>query len=100
MSSTIPIVDLGEFNLAKDQEDVSEDVQRQLAAQIIDAFSTAGFVRLKNFGIPQAKVQWDTTRFLTHNLTMAAHTLEAVLFIAWILLVKRTRELVFNIIIH
>ncbi|KAK2179126.1 hypothetical protein NP493_511g00014 [Ridgeia piscesae] len=55
MTSAIPIVDLEEFNLTKAPEDVSDDVQRQLAAQIIDAFSTVGFVGLTNYGIPQDK---------------------------------------------
>ncbi|KAK2179124.1 hypothetical protein NP493_511g00007 [Ridgeia piscesae] len=55
MTSAIPIVDLEEFNLTKAPEDVSDDVKRQLAAQIIDAFSTVGFVGLTNYGIPQDK---------------------------------------------
>ncbi|KAK2179380.1 hypothetical protein NP493_494g04102 [Ridgeia piscesae] len=56
MASVIPIVDLEQFNICKEPEDVSDDVQRQLAAQIIDAFSTVGFVGLKNYGIPQEKL--------------------------------------------
>ena len=61
MTSAIPIVDLQEFNLTKAPEDVSHDVQRQLAAQIIDAFSTVGFRGLTNYGIPQDKVKYTTT---------------------------------------
>ncbi|KAK2192836.1 hypothetical protein NP493_21g00015 [Ridgeia piscesae] len=56
MTSAIPIVDLQEFNLTKAPEDVSDDVKRQLAAQIINAFSTVGFVGLTNYGIPQDKL--------------------------------------------
>ncbi|KAK2179385.1 hypothetical protein NP493_494g04028 [Ridgeia piscesae] len=56
MASVIPIVDLEQFNICKEPEDVGDDVQRQLAAQIIDAFSTVGFVGLKNYGIPQDKL--------------------------------------------
>ena len=60
MASVIPIVDLEQFNICKEPEDVGDDVQRQLAAQIIDAFSTVGFVGLKNYGIPQDKVKQTT----------------------------------------
>ena len=57
MTYPIPIVDLEQFNICKEPEDVSDDVQHQLAKQIIDAFSTVGFVGLKNYGIPQDKVK-------------------------------------------
>ncbi|KAK2179384.1 hypothetical protein NP493_494g04027 [Ridgeia piscesae] len=50
MTYPIPIVDLEQFNICKEPEDVSDDVQHQLARQIIDAFSTIGFVGLKNYG--------------------------------------------------
>ena len=56
MSSAIPIVDLQEFNLTKAPEDVSDDVQRQLAAQIIDAFSTVGFADKLRHSSRQGKV--------------------------------------------
>ena len=68
MTSAIPIVDLEEFNLTKAPEDVSDDVQRQLAAQIIDAFSTVGFVGLTNYGIPQDKVKEVTACVFEHQL--------------------------------
>ena len=68
MTSAIPIVDLQEFNLTKAPEDVSDDVQRQLAAQIIDAFSTVGFVGLTNYGIPQDKVKEVTACVFEHQL--------------------------------
>ncbi|KAK2150675.1 hypothetical protein NP493_2747g00000 [Ridgeia piscesae] len=42
MTYPIPIVDLEQFNICKEPEDVSDDVQHQLAKQIIDAFSTVG----------------------------------------------------------
>ena len=56
MSCSIPIVDLHEFNITKDPKDVSEDVLRHLAAQIMDAFQTVGFIGFRNHGIPQEKV--------------------------------------------
>ena len=56
MSCSIPIVDLHEFNIPKDPKYVSEDVLRHLAAQIMDAFQTVGFIGFRNHGIPQEKV--------------------------------------------
>ena len=56
MSCPIPIVDLHEFNIIKDPNDVGEDVLRQLASQVMDAFQTVGFISLKNYGIPQEKI--------------------------------------------
>ena len=76
MTYPIPIVDLEQFNICKEPEDVSDDVQRQLAAQIIDAFSTVGFVGLKNYGIPQDKVKhtWQSTCMIS-GLTGSANLL-------------------------
>ena len=71
MASVIPIVDLDQFNICKEPEDVSDDVQRQLAAQIIDAFSTVGFVGLKNYGIPQDKVKQTTAWVLRRDVLNA-----------------------------
>ncbi|KAI0225731.1 2-oxoglutarate-dependent dioxygenase htyE [Lamellibrachia satsuma] len=50
-SVTIPVVDLDEFNITKNPEDVSQQVQLKLAADICDAFTTVGFVCLRNHGI-------------------------------------------------
>ena len=71
MTSVIPVVDLDQFNICKEPEDVSDDVQRQLAAQIIDAFSTVGFVGLKNYGIPQDKVKQTMASVLKRDVLNA-----------------------------
>ena len=52
----IPVVDLAEFNVTKNAEDASEQVIRQLAAEICQAFGTVGFVSLRNHGILIDKV--------------------------------------------
>ena len=52
----IPVVDLAEFNVTKNAEDVSEQVICQLAAEICHAFGTVGFVSLRNHGILTDKV--------------------------------------------
>ncbi len=74
MSSPIPIVDLHEFNVTKDPKLVSEDVPRQLAAEVMDAFKTVGFISFRNYGIPQEKVcvvlyiaMLVQTRFIPHE---------------------------------
>ena len=51
----IPVVDMKEFGGAK--EDVSEDVINDLASQLHQAFSTIGFIYLKNHGISQTLVR-------------------------------------------
>lgn len=52
----IPVVDLEECNITKNADDISEQVQRQLATEICNAFSTVGFVCLRNHGIPMDKL--------------------------------------------
>ena len=60
MESSIPVVDFSQMNVEKVTEDDSpesiESIQ-QLADEIHRAFSTMGFVYLKNHGIPQEKVR-------------------------------------------
>ena len=56
MDALIPFVDIDAFNVNKNQEDVDETVQRRLAADVYEAFSTVGFVCLRNHGIPQNMV--------------------------------------------
>ena len=56
MDAPIPFVDLDAFNVNRNPEDVDETVQRQLAVDVYDAFSTVGFVCLRNHGIPQNTV--------------------------------------------
>ena len=59
----IPVVDLDEFNITKNPEDVSQQVQHQLAEDICNAFTTVGFVCLRNHGILPEKVRRHLTDF-------------------------------------
>ena len=59
----IPVVDLDEFNITKNPEHVSQQVQHQLAAEICNAFTTVGFVCLRNHGIQPEKVRRPLTDF-------------------------------------
>ena len=56
MESSIPVVDFGQMSLQKTIEDCSFENMQQLADEIHQAFSTIGFVYIKNHGIPQEKV--------------------------------------------
>ena len=59
MESSIPVVDFSQMSLEKgtDHEDYASESIQQLADEIHRAFSTVGFVYLKNHGIPQQKVR-------------------------------------------
>ena len=59
MESSIPVVDFSQMSLKKgtDHEDYAPESIQQLADEIHRAFSTVGFVYLKNHGIPQQKVR-------------------------------------------
>ena len=57
MESSIPVVDFGSMCLGKTAEQCSAQGIRQLADEIYQAFSTVGFVYIKNHGIPQEKVR-------------------------------------------
>ena len=50
MTATIPVVSFGNF-LSGNRED-----QQEVAKQVYGAFSTVGFIYLKDHGIPQARV--------------------------------------------
>ncbi|KAM7449088.1 hypothetical protein ABFA07_003082 [Porites harrisoni] len=56
MESSIPVVDFSQMNVEKVTEDDSPESIQQLADEIHRAFSTMGFVYLKNHGIPQEKI--------------------------------------------
>ena len=64
MESPIPVVDFSQMSLKKgtDHEDYAPESIQQLADEIHRAFSTVGFVYLKNHGIPQQKVREFTER--------------------------------------
>ena len=59
MESSIPVVDFSQMSVEKgtDHEDYASESIQQLADEIHRAFSTVGFVYLKNHGIPQEKVR-------------------------------------------
>ena len=57
MESSIPVVDFSQMSVEKVTEDDSPESIQQLADEIHRAFSTVGFVYLKNHGIPQEKVR-------------------------------------------
>ena len=57
MESSIPVVDFSQMSVEKVIEDYSPESIQQLADEIHRAFSTVGFVYLKNHGIPQEKVR-------------------------------------------
>ena len=57
MESSIPVVDFSQMSLEKVTEDFSPQSIQHLADEIHLAFSTVGFVYLKNHGIPREKVR-------------------------------------------
>ena len=57
MESTIPVVDFSQMSVEKITEDYSPESIQHLAHETHQAFSTMGFVYLKNHGIPQEKVR-------------------------------------------
>ena len=64
MESSIPVVDFSQMSEEKVTEDYSPESIQQLADEIHRAFSTVGFVYLKNHGIPQEKVREFTGKSL------------------------------------
>ena len=59
MMSDIPVLDLGQISLRKETNNwFSGNASRQLADKLYKAFSTVGFVYIKNHGIPQDKVKF------------------------------------------
>ena len=62
-TSRIPVVDFSAMGLQnKDSLNESSEAVKALADQLYHAFSTIGFVYLKNHGIPQEMVLWDKIR--------------------------------------
>ncbi|XP_068710551.1 uncharacterized protein [Montipora foliosa] len=57
MMSDIPVLDFGQICLRKETNNwFSGNASRQLADKLYKAFSTVGFVYIKNHGIPQDKI--------------------------------------------
>lgn len=56
MGTSIPVVDFGQMSLDKPVKDCSVESVKQMADKIHQAFSTVGFVYIKNHGIPQEQV--------------------------------------------
>ncbi|XP_048578865.1 2-oxoglutarate-Fe(II) type oxidoreductase ppzD isoform X2 [Nematostella vectensis] len=55
--SAIPIVDFSVFGVHKDNIDDTSEEAHNLGAEILRAFSSVGFVYLRNHGIPESKVE-------------------------------------------
>ncbi|EDO40749.1 predicted protein [Nematostella vectensis] len=55
--SAIPIVDFSVFGVHKDNIDDTSEEAHNLGAEILRAFSSVGFVYLRNHGIPESKTQ-------------------------------------------
>jgi len=56
MEKSKPVVDFREMSLEKLGNDGSSESVQQVADKIYQAFSSVGFVYIKNHGIPQEKV--------------------------------------------
>ena len=56
---SIPVVDFSSLGLQhEDRPDYEQECVRKVASEMYKAFSTSGFVYLKNHGIPKEKVQY------------------------------------------
>ena len=55
--SGIPVVDFAALSVDHETTSASDERVQAIARQIHEAFSTVGFVYLKNHGITQAKVR-------------------------------------------
>ena len=63
--SGIPIVDFGAMSVKKESfPSPADEMVQVIANQIHEAFSTVGFVYLKNHGISQEKVKYRYLRWL------------------------------------
>ena len=67
-SAQIPIVDFSGFSLDKKEEDIDGADLKRLADEIYVAFSTIGFVYLKNFGISPEKVSFQLHKYTFINI--------------------------------
>ena len=56
MASEIPVVDFSSFNINCENFDETKPEINKLAQEIYDAFTTVGFVYIKNHGIPESEV--------------------------------------------
>ena len=65
MESLVPVVDFSQVSLEKAAEDCFSKLSLQeLTGKIHQAFSTVGFVYLKNHGIPQEKVNFSLAKVI------------------------------------
>lgn len=55
--ATIPVIDLAPYSLSVPADGVDAKVLKEIADQLCNAFTTVGFVYLKNHGIPQNIVE-------------------------------------------
>jgi isopenicillin N synthase-like dioxygenase len=56
MASEIPVIDFSSFNIGENFDETKPEINK-LAQEIHDAFTTIGFVYIKNHGIPESEVR-------------------------------------------
>ena len=56
MASAIPVVDFSSYNINGENFDETNPEINKLAQEIYEAFTTVGFVYIKNHGIPESEV--------------------------------------------
>jgi isopenicillin N synthase-like dioxygenase len=56
MTSEIPVIDFSSFNIGENFDETKPEINK-LAQEIHDAFTTIGFVYIKNHGIPESEVR-------------------------------------------
>ena len=55
MSSEIPIIDFSPFHVGENFDETKPEINN-LAQEIYDAFTSVGFMYIKNHGIPESQV--------------------------------------------
>lgn len=65
--TAIPVIDLAPYSLSVPADDVDSKVLQEIAEELCKAFTTVGFVYLKNHGIPQKVVSLDIMIIFFYN---------------------------------
>jgi isopenicillin N synthase-like dioxygenase len=55
MENDIPLLDFSSLNIGENLDETNPEINK-LAQELYDAFTTAGFVYIKNHGIPESQV--------------------------------------------
>lgn len=63
--SAIPMIDFDQFSIDLPEDTADQQDVDRIAAEIIEAFSTVGFVYLKNTGISEQEVSCFKAIFIT-----------------------------------